>query len=92
MSKLYILLWIDLYYMLTSLRLPEGEQLAFYDIQLSTVSVRSLEYVRLEFLARNSHHHWGLPLGVSYHVDLASWKTEFDPSALSISMNGAAGS
>ena len=35
-SKLYILLWIDLYYMLTPLRLPEGEQLAFYDIQLST--------------------------------------------------------
>ena len=35
-SKLYILLWIDLYYMLTPIRLPEGEQLAYYDIQLST--------------------------------------------------------
>ena len=40
---------------------------------------RSLEYVRLKLLAPNSYHHRGVPLGLSYHVDLGSWKTEFDP-------------
>ena len=37
---------------------------------------RSLEYVRLELLAPNSHHHRGVPLGVSYQVDL--WRFPID--------------
>ena len=61
-SKLYILLWIDLYYMLTLAvfrRENSSHSTTFSSLPHLQKRRESLEYVRLEFLPRNSHHHRG---------------------------------